>query len=73
MKSFLVIIAVFLLGLLIGREVWPDAHPDPAYHLRFHRGKIPATAQEKTGLAVYGSQRVKHPRALNDHQLHQQE
>ena len=50
MRALLVLFAVFAAGLLIGHEFWPQSHPDPAWHLRFHRGKIPpfASQQETT-------------------------
>jgi hypothetical protein len=41
MRSILIIFAIFAAGIFLGHEYWPRSHPDPAYHFRFHRGKIP--------------------------------
>ena len=45
MRALLVIAAVFALGIFVGRDFWPKSHPDPGYHLRFHRGKMPFQEQ----------------------------
>ena len=41
MRQILILFAVFLAGILLGHDFWPRAHSDPAYHFRFHRGKMP--------------------------------
>jgi len=45
MRQILILFAVFAAGLLIGRGFWPQSHPDPAYHFRFHRGHLPHTVE----------------------------
>jgi len=42
MRTFLVLLLLVLIGICIGREIWPDSHPEPYGHTQYHRGKIPA-------------------------------
>jgi hypothetical protein len=44
MRAILILVIVFASGLLIGRNFWPQPHPDPTWQFRFHRGKIPYVA-----------------------------
>jgi len=44
MRAILLVFAVFAAGILIGHDFWPRSSPDPTYHLRFHRGKMPPPA-----------------------------
>ena len=41
MRSLLILALVFAAGFFLGHEFWPEAHEDPGYHLRFHRGRLP--------------------------------
>lgn len=41
MRSLLILFLVFAAGYFLGHEYWPEAHEDPGYHLRFHRGRLP--------------------------------
>jgi len=41
MRPILLVFLVFAAGIFLGHEYWPESHPDPAWHFRFHRGKIP--------------------------------
>ena len=47
MRAILILFVVFAAGLLIGHDFWPKSHSDPAWHFRFHRGKIPYTAPDE--------------------------
>jgi hypothetical protein len=47
MRPILLVFLVFAAGILLGHEYWPNSHPDPAWHFRFHRGKMPPTATEE--------------------------
>lgn len=42
MRTFLILLLLILIGIFVGREIWPDSHPDPDGHHQYHRGKIPA-------------------------------
>ena len=46
MRPILVVFLVFAAGVFLGHEYWPESHPDPAWHFRFHRGKIPHVPAE---------------------------
>lgn len=41
MRPILLVFVVFAVGIFLGHEFWPNSHPDPAGHFRFHRGKMP--------------------------------
>ncbi|MEM0965368.1 MAG: hypothetical protein AAGJ81_04340 [Verrucomicrobiota bacterium] len=46
MRAFLVLLLLVIIGIAIGREVWPESHHDPDGHTRYHRGKLPADPGE---------------------------
>ena len=46
MRPILLVFLVFAAGIFLGHEYWPDSHPDPSWHFRFHRGKIPHVPAE---------------------------
>lgn len=46
MRPIFLVFLVFAAGLFIGGEFWPRPHPDPTWHFRFHRGKMPPLADE---------------------------
>lgn len=58
MRTFLVLLLLILIGIFVGREIWPEAHPDADGHTRYHRGKIPAEPGEA---AVYVRETPPHP------------
>jgi len=41
MRPIALVFLVFALGVFLGHDFWPKSHSDPAWHFRFHRGKIP--------------------------------
>lgn len=41
MRPIALVFLVFAAGIFLGHEYWPQSHPDPAFHFRFHRGRIP--------------------------------
>ncbi len=49
MRALILFFVVLAAGMFFGHEFWPKAHSDPAFHFRFHRGKIPYVAQENGG------------------------
>lgn len=46
MRSILIVFVVFAAGMFLGHEFWPNSHPNPAWHFRFHRGKMPPFSAE---------------------------
>ena len=46
MRPSLLVFLVFAAGVFLGHEYWPESHSDPAWHFRFHRGKIPQVPAE---------------------------
>jgi len=49
MRPILIVFLVFAAGIFLGHDYWPQSHSDPAWHFRFHRGKMPpAAAQQET-------------------------
>lgn len=42
MRSLIILAAVFGLGIFLGHDFWPQSAQDPTFHLRFHRGRLPA-------------------------------
>ena len=51
MRPIVIVFIVFAIGIFLGHEYWPQSHSDPAWHFRFHRGKIPhepAASQDAT-------------------------
>lgn len=62
MRSLLIVFVLFAAGLFLGHEYWPQSHPDPAWHFRFHRGKMPpfATQQEATNKPPVQHGRILH-------------
>jgi len=58
MREFLLLLLLVLIGLCIGRGIWPEAPPDHDTFTRYHRGKVPADAG---GSAVYIRQTDPHP------------
>ncbi len=61
MRPILLIFVVFAAGIFLGHEFWPESHSDPAYHLRFHRGKMPHLP---TGKETTNQPAAKHGRIL---------
>lgn len=41
MRPITIVFLVFAAGIFLGHEYWPQSHPDPAFHFRFHRGRLP--------------------------------
>ena len=48
MRPIVIVFIVFAIGIFLGHEFWPQSHADPAWHFRFHRGKIPHDSPEQT-------------------------
>ena len=67
MRPILLVFLVFAAGIFLGHEYWPESHPDPAWHFRFHRGKIPPIATETPNTNQTPPQhgRILHPPQTN--------
>lgn len=42
MRDLLILLLLVLIGIFVGREIWPESHPEPDGYTRYHRGKLPA-------------------------------
>jgi hypothetical protein len=58
MRPIALVFLVFAFGIFLGHDFWPKSHPDPVWHFRFHRGKVPAatasTPADKPAPAHHG-------------------
>lgn len=48
MRALILFFVVLVGGMFLGHEFWPKSHSDPGFHFRFHRGKMPHIAEEKS-------------------------
>lgn len=62
MRPILLVFLVFAAGIFLGHEYWPRTHSDPAWHFRFHRGKMPYVPdnQETTNKPPVAHGRILH-------------
>jgi len=67
MRPILIVFLVFTAGIFLGHEYWPKPNPNPAWHFRFHRGKMPSltTEPEPTNKPPVQHGRILRPRNTN--------
>ena len=63
MRAYLLLLLLILIGIYVGREIWPEAPSDPDAFSQYHRGKIPAEAGE-TAIGVRGTDPHPHHRVF---------